>query len=138
MQMRNENTANRLLRSARRRQRSPALFFYLAEVSVSFESGSSVTYTFQEPFSVTRNHSRQSSAIYAQSSNSRESVAFSFLTTQTPTMLLTVNTYHQQYMAVILAHNGMCINFAFTVFVTKQKCTVYVACVGHVVQKKEK
>ncbi|KAA0712083.1 Contactin-associated protein-like 5 [Triplophysa tibetana] len=76
------------------------------EVSVSFESGSSVTYTFQEPFSVTRNRSRQSSAIYAQSSNSRESVAFSFLTTQTPAMLLTVNTYHQQYMGVILAHNG--------------------------------
>uniref|UniRef100_A0A8C1JIZ7 Contactin associated protein-like 5b n=1 Tax=Cyprinus carpio TaxID=7962 RepID=A0A8C1JIZ7_CYPCA len=76
------------------------------EVSVSFESGSSVTYTFQEPFSVMRNHSRQSSAIFAQSSNSRESIAFSFLTTQTPAMLLTVNTYHQQYMAIILAHNG--------------------------------
>ncbi|KAL0160549.1 hypothetical protein M9458_044274, partial [Cirrhinus mrigala] len=66
-------------------------------VSVSFESGSSVTYTFQEPFSVMRNHSRHS--------NSRESIAFSFLTTQTPAMLLTVNTYHQQYMAIILAHN---------------------------------
>uniref|UniRef100_A0A671SMS7 Contactin-associated protein-like 5 n=1 Tax=Sinocyclocheilus anshuiensis TaxID=1608454 RepID=A0A671SMS7_9TELE len=76
------------------------------EVSVSFESGSSVTYTFQEPFSVMHNHSRQSSAIFAQSSNSRESIAFSFLTTQTPAMLLTVNTYHQQYMAIILAHNG--------------------------------
>uniref|UniRef100_A0A8C2APN1 Contactin associated protein-like 5b n=1 Tax=Cyprinus carpio TaxID=7962 RepID=A0A8C2APN1_CYPCA len=76
------------------------------EVSMSFESGSSVTYTFQEPFSVMRNHSRQSSAIFAQSSNSRESIAFSFLTTQTPAMLLTVNTYHQQYMAIILAHNG--------------------------------
>uniref|UniRef100_A0A672NRL1 Contactin-associated protein-like 5 n=1 Tax=Sinocyclocheilus grahami TaxID=75366 RepID=A0A672NRL1_SINGR len=76
------------------------------EVSVSFESGSSVTYTFQEPFSVMRNHSRQSSAIFTQSSNSRESIAFSFLTTQTPAMLLTINTYHQQYMAIILAHNG--------------------------------
>ncbi|XP_016422703.1 contactin-associated protein-like 5, partial [Sinocyclocheilus rhinocerous] len=76
------------------------------EVSVSFESGSSVTYTFQEPFSVMRNLSRQSSAIFAQSSNSRESIAFSFLTTQTPAMLLTINTYHQQYMAIILAHNG--------------------------------
>uniref|UniRef100_A0A671NBX6 Contactin associated protein-like 5b n=1 Tax=Sinocyclocheilus anshuiensis TaxID=1608454 RepID=A0A671NBX6_9TELE len=76
------------------------------EVSVSFESGSSVTYTFQEPFSVMRNHSRQSSAIFAQSSNSRESIAFSFLTTQMPAMLLTINTYHQQYMAIILAYNG--------------------------------
>uniref|UniRef100_A0AAR2KTR4 Contactin associated protein family member 5b n=1 Tax=Pygocentrus nattereri TaxID=42514 RepID=A0AAR2KTR4_PYGNA len=76
------------------------------EVSVSFESGTSVTYTFQEPFSVMRNKSRQSSAIYAQSSKSRENVAFRFLTTKAPAMLMTVTTYHQQYMAVILAHNG--------------------------------
>uniref|UniRef100_A0AAY4DU31 Contactin-associated protein-like 5 n=1 Tax=Denticeps clupeoides TaxID=299321 RepID=A0AAY4DU31_9TELE len=76
------------------------------EVSVSFESGSSVTYTFQEPFSVMRNKSRQSSAIFAQSSKSRESIAFSFLTNQAPAMLLTVSTYHQQYMAVILSLNG--------------------------------
>ncbi len=83
---------------------------------MSFESGSSVTYTFQEPFSVMRNHSRQSSAIFAQSSNSRESIAFSFLTTQTPAMLLTVNTYHQQYMAIILAHNGTNIILLFFPF----------------------
>ncbi|XP_076869296.1 contactin-associated protein-like 5 [Brachyhypopomus gauderio] len=76
------------------------------EVSVSFESGTSVTYTFQEPFSVMRNKSGQSSAIYAQSSKSRENVAFRFLTTKTPAMLMTVTTYHQQYMTIILAHNG--------------------------------
>ncbi|XP_066511823.1 contactin-associated protein-like 5 [Hoplias malabaricus] len=76
------------------------------EVSVSFESGTSVTYTFQEPFSVMRNKSRQSSTIFAQSSKSRENVAFSFLTTRVPSMLMTVTTYHQQYMAIILAHNG--------------------------------
>uniref|UniRef100_A0A4W4EGY7 Contactin associated protein family member 5b n=1 Tax=Electrophorus electricus TaxID=8005 RepID=A0A4W4EGY7_ELEEL len=76
------------------------------EVSVSFESGTSVTYTFQEPFSVMRNKSRQSSAIYAQSSKSREIVAFRFLTTKAPAMLMTVTTYHQQYMTLILTHNG--------------------------------
>ena len=78
------------------------------EVSVSFESGTSVTYTFQEPFSVMRNKSRQSSTIYAQNSKSRENVAFRFLTTKAPAMLMTVTTYHQQYMAIILAHNGKC------------------------------
>uniref|UniRef100_A0A4W4EFT4 Contactin associated protein family member 5b n=1 Tax=Electrophorus electricus TaxID=8005 RepID=A0A4W4EFT4_ELEEL len=57
------------------------------EVSVSFESGTSVTYTFQEPFSVMRNKSRQSSAIYAQSSKSREIVAFRFLTTKAPSKI---------------------------------------------------
>ncbi|XP_062845346.1 contactin-associated protein-like 5 isoform X2 [Trichomycterus rosablanca] len=76
------------------------------EVSVSFESGTSVTYSFQEPFSVMRNTSRQSSAIYAQNSRSRENVAFRFLTTKSPAMLMTVTTYQQQYMAIILARNG--------------------------------
>lgn len=63
-------------------------------------------YTFQEPFSVMHNASRQSSAIYAQSSKSRENVAFRFLTTKCPAMLMAVTTYQQQYMAIILAHNG--------------------------------
>ncbi|XP_036395954.1 contactin-associated protein-like 5 [Megalops cyprinoides] len=76
------------------------------EVSVSFESGSSVTYTFREPFSVIGNKSIQSSSIYAEKSKSRENIAFSFLTTHAPAMLLTVKTYYQQYMAIILTHNG--------------------------------
>ncbi|XP_060767941.1 contactin-associated protein-like 5 [Neoarius graeffei] len=76
------------------------------EVSVSFERGTSVMYTFQEPFSVMHNTSRQSSAIYAQSSKSRENVAFRFVTTKSPAMLMTVTTYQQQYLAIILAQNG--------------------------------
>uniref|UniRef100_A0A4W5QPQ6 Contactin associated protein-like 5b n=1 Tax=Hucho hucho TaxID=62062 RepID=A0A4W5QPQ6_9TELE len=66
------------------------------EVSMSFESGSSVALTFQI----------QSSAIYAHNGESRENVAFSYLTTHTPAMLLCVSTYHQQYLAIILANNG--------------------------------
>ncbi|XP_030641581.1 contactin-associated protein-like 5 [Chanos chanos] len=76
------------------------------EVSVSFERGSSVTYIFQEPFSVVQNRSAQDSSVSSEYSKSREDVAFSFLTTQSPAMLLTVNTFSQQYVAVILAHNG--------------------------------
>ncbi|KAK3527922.1 hypothetical protein QTP86_011750 [Hemibagrus guttatus] len=76
------------------------------EVSVSFESGTSVIYTFQEPFSVMRNSSRQTSSIFAQSSRSRENVAFRFLTSESPAMLMTVTTYQLQYLAIILAHNG--------------------------------
>ncbi|XP_021427104.2 contactin-associated protein-like 5 [Oncorhynchus mykiss] len=90
---------------------------------MSFESGSSVTLTFQMPFPVMHNRDRgsqsssrqpihsqsssrqpihsQSSAIYAHNGESRENVAFSFLTTHTPAMLLCVSTYHQQYLAII-------------------------------------
>lgn len=68
---------------------------------------SSVTYTFQEPFSVMQNRSSQASSVSTESSSrAREDVAFSFATSQRPAMLLTVSTFSQQYIAVILAKNG--------------------------------
>uniref|UniRef100_A0A668ALG1 Contactin associated protein-like 5a n=1 Tax=Myripristis murdjan TaxID=586833 RepID=A0A668ALG1_9TELE len=76
------------------------------EVSVSFDRESSVTYTFQEPFSVMQNRSSQASSVSRESSRFREDMAFSFLTSQSPAMLLTVSTFSQQYIAVILARNG--------------------------------
>ncbi|KAL0963896.1 hypothetical protein UPYG_G00315040 [Umbra pygmaea] len=76
------------------------------EVSVSFDRESSVTYTFQEPFSVMQNRSSQGSSVYRDSSRARENMAFSFVTTQSPAMLLTVSTFSHQYIAVILARNG--------------------------------
>ncbi|XP_040912296.1 contactin-associated protein-like 5 [Toxotes jaculatrix] len=77
------------------------------EVSVSFDRESSVTFTFQEPFSVMQNRSSQASSVSRESgSRAREDVAFSFITSQTPAMLLTVSAFSQQYIAVILAHNG--------------------------------
>uniref|UniRef100_A0A6Q2WY90 Contactin associated protein-like 5a n=1 Tax=Esox lucius TaxID=8010 RepID=A0A6Q2WY90_ESOLU len=65
------------------------------EVSVSFDRESSVTYTFQEPFSVMQNRSSQASSWYRESSRARENMAFSFMTTQSPAMLLTVSTFSQ-------------------------------------------
>ncbi|XP_070694529.1 contactin-associated protein-like 5 [Pempheris klunzingeri] len=76
------------------------------EVSVSFDIESSVTYTFQEPFSVMQNRSLQASSVSTESSRAREDVAFSFVTSQRPAMLLTVSTFSQQYIAVILTKNG--------------------------------
>ena len=68
---------------------------------------SSVTYTFQEPFSVMQNRSSQASSVSTESSSrAREDIAFSFVTSQRPAMLLTVSTFSQQYIAVILAKNG--------------------------------
>eukprot|EP00063_Salmo_salar_P054053 XP_014028888.1 PREDICTED: contactin-associated protein-like 5 isoform X2 [Salmo salar] len=76
------------------------------EVSVSFDRDSSVTYTFQEPFSVMQNRSSLASRVYRESGRARENIAFSFMTTHSPAMLLTVSTFSQQYIAVILARNG--------------------------------
>lgn len=72
---------------------------------MSFDRESSVTYTFQEPFSVMQNRSSQASTS-STDSRAREDVALSFVTSQRPAMLLTVSTFSQQYIAVILATNG--------------------------------
>uniref|UniRef100_A0A8C1KM99 Contactin associated protein-like 5a n=1 Tax=Cyprinus carpio TaxID=7962 RepID=A0A8C1KM99_CYPCA len=76
------------------------------EVSMSFERGASVTYIFQEPFSVIQNRSAAVLSVPSQYSKTRDNVALSFQTTQSPAMLLTVNTLSQQYVAIILARNG--------------------------------
>lgn len=78
----------------------------LSEVSALFEAGTSVTYIFQEPYPVTKNASTSSSAIYADAVMSKENIAFSFLTAQTPSLLLYINTYFHEYLAVILSKNG--------------------------------
>ncbi|KAM4561270.1 contactin-associated protein-like 5 isoform 1-T1 [Fundulus diaphanus] len=75
------------------------------EVSVSFDRESSVTYTFQEPFSVMQNRTSQATSAFTES-RAREDVAFSFVTSQRPAMLLTVSTFSQQYITTILARNG--------------------------------
>ncbi|XP_033843286.1 contactin-associated protein-like 5 [Periophthalmus magnuspinnatus] len=77
------------------------------EVSVSFDRESSVTYTFQEPFSVMQTGNSPASGVSTETPGRvREDVAFSFSTTAAPAMLLTLNTFSQQYIAVILARNG--------------------------------
>ncbi|KAJ8252791.1 hypothetical protein GJAV_G00205620 [Gymnothorax javanicus] len=78
----------------------------MREVSASFERGSSVTYTVREPVSFLRNDSGSSSGGHSQNRKSRVNVALSFLTTQTPAMLLTANAPPHQYMAITLAQNG--------------------------------
>ncbi|XP_047226963.1 contactin-associated protein-like 5 isoform X1 [Girardinichthys multiradiatus] len=75
------------------------------EVSVSFDRESSVTYTFQEPFSVMQNRSSQASSAFTES-RAREDMAFSFVTSQRPAMLLTISTFSQQYIITMLARNG--------------------------------
>ncbi|RLW04979.1 hypothetical protein DV515_00005605, partial [Chloebia gouldiae] len=79
--------------------------FCKEEVSALFEAGTSVTYTFQEPYPVTKNASTSSSAIYVDAVVSKENIAFSFLTAHTPSLLLYINTYFHEYLAVILSKN---------------------------------
>ncbi|XP_073161130.1 contactin-associated protein-like 5 isoform X3 [Lepidochelys kempii] len=80
--------------------------FCKEEVSAVFEAGTSVTYIFQEPYPVTKNTSTSSSGIYADAIMSKENIAFSFLTARAPSLLLYIDTYFHDYLAVILSKNG--------------------------------
>ncbi|XP_033017801.1 contactin-associated protein-like 5 isoform X2 [Lacerta agilis] len=80
--------------------------FCREEVSALFEAGTSITYIFQEPYPVTKNASTTSSAIYADTSTSKENIAFTFLTTHAPSLLFYINASSHDYLAVILSKNG--------------------------------
>ncbi|XP_062904740.1 contactin-associated protein-like 5 [Mobula hypostoma] len=80
--------------------------FCKKEVSALLEAGTSVIYNFHESYGITRNTSTHLSAIYSDLTLSRENIAFSFRTTHIPSVLLYVDSYYQEYMAVVLSSNG--------------------------------
>ncbi|ROI16245.1 Contactin-associated protein-like 5 [Anabarilius grahami] len=88
--------------------------FFVSSVSItalaaSFESGSSVLYTLQEPFSgILNEEARRSPARFhdAEVTKSQEKVSFGFLTHHMPALILTAHTLDQHYMAVMLSSNG--------------------------------
>uniref|UniRef100_A0A673K6Y0 Contactin-associated protein-like 5 n=1 Tax=Sinocyclocheilus rhinocerous TaxID=307959 RepID=A0A673K6Y0_9TELE len=78
-------------------------------LAASFESGSSVLYTLQEPFSgILNEEARRSPAGFhdAEVTKSQEKVSFGFLTHHVPALILTAHTLDQHYMAVMLTSNG--------------------------------
>ena len=82
------------------------LVFFFSEISALFDSGTSVTYMFQEPYSVTKNASLSTSAVYTDTASFKEIIMLSFMTAQTPTLLLYLNFSSQNFLAVLLSRNG--------------------------------
>uniref|UniRef100_A0A674DGC8 Contactin-associated protein-like 4 n=1 Tax=Salmo trutta TaxID=8032 RepID=A0A674DGC8_SALTR len=80
--------------------------FCQREVSADFKPGTSVQYTFKEPYELNRNTSTQSSSIYSDLKLRGENVSFSFRSTQSPALLLYVSSYYREYLAVLLNRNG--------------------------------
>ncbi|MEJ1269970.1 contactin associated protein-like 5A [Cricetulus griseus] len=80
--------------------------FCQKEISAHFDSGSSVTYMFQEPYPVTKNTSLSSSAIYTDTAPSKETITLSFVTAHAPSLLLFVNSSSQDFLAILLCKNG--------------------------------
>ncbi|XP_059136413.1 contactin-associated protein like 5-1-like isoform X3 [Peromyscus eremicus] len=80
--------------------------FCQKEISALFDSGSSVTYMFQEPYPVTKNTSLSSSAIYTDTAPSKETITLNFVTAVAPSLLLFLNSSSQNFLAILLGKNG--------------------------------
>ncbi|XP_045927404.1 contactin-associated protein-like 4 [Micropterus dolomieu] len=74
------------------------------EVSASFKSGTSVSYTLKEPAlnELNRNSSALPSSIYSDMTLRAENISLRFRTSQSPALLLYVSSYHREYLALLL------------------------------------
>ncbi|XP_029687303.1 contactin-associated protein-like 4 isoform X2 [Takifugu rubripes] len=82
--------------------------FCQTEVSASFQSGTSVSYTIQEPPEFTRNSSIAPSSIHSDVSLRGENVSLSFRTFQSPAVLFYVGSFYREYLAVLVhAHDNL-------------------------------
>lgn len=75
-------------------------------MSASFESGTSVSYTFKEQYELIRNSSTLSSSIYSDTTLRGEDVSLSFRTNQSPALLLYVSSYYREYLALLINKHG--------------------------------
>ncbi|XP_042555311.1 contactin-associated protein-like 3 isoform X1 [Dipodomys spectabilis] len=75
--------------------------FCSQEISAYFETGSSVTYNFQEHYTLSENTS-----LPRDVSLSSDFVTLSFRTTQAPSLLLYVSSFSEEYLSIFLANNG--------------------------------
>uniref|UniRef100_A0A3B4ZVE3 Contactin-associated protein-like 4 n=1 Tax=Stegastes partitus TaxID=144197 RepID=A0A3B4ZVE3_9TELE len=80
--------------------------FCQTEVSASFKLGTSVSYTFKEPYELSRNSSALPSSIYSDMTLRGENVSLSFRTNQSPALLLYVSSYYREYLALLINKHG--------------------------------
>ncbi|XP_060940143.1 contactin-associated protein-like 4 [Limanda limanda] len=76
--------------------------FCHSEVSASFQSSTSVSYTFKEPYELMRNSSAPPSSIYSDVTLRGENVSLSFRTNQSPALLLYVSSYYREHLALLI------------------------------------
>ncbi|XP_037228520.1 contactin-associated protein-like 4 [Falco rusticolus] len=80
--------------------------FCKKEISAYFGTGSSVTYNFQEYYTLAKNSSSHASSFYADMTLNQEAITFAFRTTRTPSLLLYVSSFYNEYLSIILTRNG--------------------------------
>lgn len=78
----------------------------ISEISAHFGAGSSVTYNFHEFYPLSTNSSPHAASFHGDMTLAKEMITFSFQTLQTPSLLLYVDSFYDEYLSVILAKNG--------------------------------
>uniref|UniRef100_A0A8C6Z9U3 Contactin-associated protein-like 4 n=1 Tax=Nothoprocta perdicaria TaxID=30464 RepID=A0A8C6Z9U3_NOTPE len=82
--------------------------FCKKEISAYFGTGTSVTYNFQEYYTLAKNSSSHASSFYADMTLNREAITFTFQTTRMPSLLLYVSSFYKEYLSILLTKNGEC------------------------------
>ncbi|KAG7512883.1 contactin-associated protein-like 4 [Solea senegalensis] len=74
------------------------------EVSASFKSGTSISYTFKEQVVnvLNRSSSVVASSVHSDMTLRAENISLSFRTSQSPALILYVGSYHREYLALLL------------------------------------
>uniref|UniRef100_A0AAQ4PPI9 Contactin associated protein like 3 n=1 Tax=Gasterosteus aculeatus aculeatus TaxID=481459 RepID=A0AAQ4PPI9_GASAC len=80
--------------------------FCHTEVSASFKSGTTVSYTFKEPHESGRNSSARPSSVHSDTTLRGEDVSLSFRTNQSPALLLYVSSRHGESLALLINKHG--------------------------------
>lgn len=78
----------------------------LTEVSASFTSSVSVVYILKEPYELSSNSSVRPSSIYSEISLRGENISLSFRTSQSPALLLYINSFFKEYLALLINKHG--------------------------------
>uniref|UniRef100_H3CRA8 Contactin associated protein like 3 n=1 Tax=Tetraodon nigroviridis TaxID=99883 RepID=H3CRA8_TETNG len=81
--------------------------FCQTEVSASFQSGTSVSYSFQEPLDSPRNSSLVPSPTQPEVSARGENVSLSFRTFQNPVLLLYVSSFSREFLALLINNDHL-------------------------------
>uniref|UniRef100_A0A8C6PDK8 Contactin associated protein like 3 n=1 Tax=Nothobranchius furzeri TaxID=105023 RepID=A0A8C6PDK8_NOTFU len=74
--------------------------FCQTELSGSFKAGTSIRYSFKDPYEWSRNSSHLPSSIYSDSTPRGENISLSFRTTQSPALLLYISSFYRGHLEV--------------------------------------
>ncbi|KAM7409799.1 hypothetical protein PAMA_001340 [Pampus argenteus] len=72
------------------------------EISANFKSTTSIAYILKEPYELSRDSSALPSSIFSDMTLREENISLSFSTSQSPALLLYINSFYREYLALLI------------------------------------